>query len=84
MAVKCMDCKFAQWKRTSNGRLHPDKSGRCTWEQTMHISAAVYSWHVTDSARQNGVTFKGGWIGRDDTHLRECKVFQPSPTEATT
>lgn len=28
----CVGCKFAVWNKTSNGRLHPDKQGRCTWQ----------------------------------------------------
>ncbi len=27
----CKDCKYAEWKRSSNGRLHPDKSGSCNY-----------------------------------------------------
>jgi hypothetical protein len=27
--MRCDDCKFAEWNRTSNGRLHPDKTGKC-------------------------------------------------------
>ena len=29
--MNCTGCIYAEWKRTSNGRLHPDKSGRCTY-----------------------------------------------------
>lgn len=25
----CDKCKHADWKRTSAGKLHPDKSGKC-------------------------------------------------------
>lgn len=28
--MRCEGCVFASWKRTSSGRLHPDKTGRCT------------------------------------------------------
>lgn len=27
----CVGCRFAEWERTANGKLHPDQSGRCTW-----------------------------------------------------
>lgn len=27
----CIGCRFAEWDRTKNGALHPNKSGRCTW-----------------------------------------------------
>jgi hypothetical protein len=29
--MNCNGCLYAEWKRTSNGRLHPDKMGRCTY-----------------------------------------------------
>lgn len=25
----CLNCKFAEWRRTAKGRLHPDQSGTC-------------------------------------------------------
>lgn len=28
--MTCDGCKFADWKRTSAGRLHPDGTGKCT------------------------------------------------------
>lgn len=31
MSGLCDNCAYAEWKRTANGRLHPDKSGRCTF-----------------------------------------------------
>lgn len=27
----CASCRFAEWKRTANGRRHPDGSGRCAF-----------------------------------------------------
>ena len=29
---QCVDCKFAEWKKTANGRLHPSGDGRCLWQ----------------------------------------------------
>lgn len=28
---ECFGCKWAVWDRTTNGRLHPNKAGRCMW-----------------------------------------------------
>lgn len=28
----CQSCKFAEWERTSNGRRHPNGSGRCLFQ----------------------------------------------------
>ncbi len=40
--MKCDDCGLAGWKRTSNGRLHPDKSGRCRWTYQVKLPSAFY------------------------------------------
>lgn len=29
--MKCNNCYFASWERTKNGRLHPNKQGRCKY-----------------------------------------------------
>jgi hypothetical protein len=44
--MKCDDCKYADWKRTSTGRLHPGKSGLCKHMEVhpldMRLPAAFY------------------------------------------
>lgn len=44
--MKCDDCKFADWKRTAAGKLHPDKTGRCTrlreFPLDLRLPAAFY------------------------------------------
>lgn len=44
--MKCDDCKFAEWRKTSAGRLHPDKSGRCgrlkAFPLDLRLPAAFY------------------------------------------
>lgn len=31
----CIGCRFAEWERTKNGKLHPNKLGHCTWGSKM-------------------------------------------------
>ena len=31
----CNGCKYAEWKRTDAGRLHPSGDGKCTYEWKM-------------------------------------------------
>lgn len=59
--MKCDDCKLAEWRRTATGRLHPDKSGRCTWEYSVRLPPA-FCWPGMKDARPSG-----GYIerGRD-------------------
>lgn len=33
----CLNCKFAEWARTKNGRVNPRQAGRCTWTKTVRI-----------------------------------------------
>ena len=42
--MKCDDCTLAVWKRASNGRLHPDKSGRCGWVYPVKALPPVFWW----------------------------------------
>ena len=39
----CDGCKFANWKRTTNGRLHPDGSGKCEWVATVALPPSCYT-----------------------------------------
>lgn len=40
----CVDCRYAEWKRTAAGRLHPSGEGRCvyTWESI--VLPVCYHW----------------------------------------
>ncbi len=33
--LKCDGCKYADWHRTSNGRLHQNKQGSCTYKYSI-------------------------------------------------
>lgn len=74
---KCEGCKHAAWNKTVNGRLHPDKSGRCTWTATFRIAAssmAGTSW----TKRGEPIVVKGGHIWRGSEGPSACDVFQPA------
>lgn len=38
----CLNCTYAKWLRTINGRLHPDKRGQCTYSINIIIPKAFY------------------------------------------
>lgn len=40
----CKGCRHAEWKRTANGKLHPDGSGKCIYEWRMPPLPACKSW----------------------------------------
>ena len=37
-AAKCLDCRFAEWDRTSRGALHPNGHGKCTWDKVIKMN----------------------------------------------
>lgn len=69
--MTCDECKFADWKRTANGRLHPSKAGMCkrldVFPLDMRLPAAFY-WigHV-------GPKPSGGYIERDRQLKNGCE-----------
>jgi hypothetical protein len=43
----CVGCIYAEWGRTTSGRLHPSGDGRCRYfkENTMHLRLpAAFFW----------------------------------------
>jgi len=58
----CLTCRFAEWKRTEAGRLHPSGEGRCAWKfEPPPMSAAWWwGWHCDPTPGK----LKGGWIRR--------------------
>lgn len=78
--IQCEGCRFALWKRTKAGRLHPDGSGQCEYAlKEIQIPAAKY-W-------LNKPLLGGGYISRHEPLKRPCGLFQraldqPPATEA--
>ena len=66
----CDDCKYANWKRTKNGRLHPNKSGRCTYPWECPKLPAAFDW-LADGAP----TPWGGHIERGEEHKKHCPYW---------
>lgn len=42
--MTCDKCLYADWTRTSNGRLHPNKSGHCSYPWEMPPLPAAKYW----------------------------------------
>jgi len=39
----CKDCKYAEWDKTTTGRLHPSGDGKCTYPfKVPKLPAAMY------------------------------------------
>lgn len=72
----CDDCIFADWKRTTNGRLHPDKTGRCKAPLPEYIVPAAFYWF----SRMTAPTPDGGYIERGRGINRACSFKRTEPT----
>lgn len=60
----CAECRFADWKKTANGRRHPDNSGRCSFQ-----IPALPRWFPVDRGSRY-IWFKSRDVG-------ECAAFAP-------
>lgn len=71
----CTDCRFAEWKRTAAGRLHPSGSGKCTWTVELALPASFGDREADqmrrDLARPRYIE-RGGWP------TGECAVKEPA------
>lgn len=65
--MKCDDCKFANWYRTSNGRLHPNKAGRCTFSKKVYLPISASYSLMREADLEGAISIKGGtiWRGED-------------------
>ncbi len=69
----CDTCAFAKWKTTTNGRLHPDGSGRCTFVWSPPPMPKSFSF----SFRKPGELPipSGGYISRNSTTYDNCACW---------
>lgn len=77
--MACDDCKWADWKRTKNGRFHPDKTGRCAFNWNPPPLPLAFSFTYTgkgDLPRPHG-----GYIWRGDENTNGCKCFEMRDSE---
>lgn len=75
--MKCDDCKYADWLRTSNGRMHPNKQGQCTVKKKVPIpqSASGFLWDVRHRLENGVLTIEGGGIERGETLRDKCAYY---------
>lgn len=68
--MNCNGCIHAEWKRTSSGRLHPDKSGRCTYldKHSFDLDKKIPGAFSIISQMHLGP----GFIKRDEEIRRKC------------
>lgn len=65
---KCDECKYANWKRTKAGKLHPDKAGKCEFlVKPAAVPSAFY--YIIDPI------LHGGFIYRGEELKRNCPTY---------
>jgi hypothetical protein len=73
MSNGCDDCKWAEWKRTSNGRLHPDKSGRCKFVWIPPPIPRAFNFaYGGETPKLSG----GGYIERGNRQYDDCQCHE--------
>ncbi len=70
----CLTCRWAEWKQTETGRLHSDRTGKCTYEIVM--PALPSAFYYPGSRALVIPQPSGGWIER---HSRN-REYESCPT----
>lgn len=78
----CATCRFAEWKKTANGRRHPDGSGRCGYAfpvSPLPKWVRVRGWHHASEPLETvgEVVEKHG--GNRYIYWREYNRVEPEP-----
>ena len=76
MTNVCTTCRFADWSRTINGRLHPSGDGRCTWELP-RVNLPIAFYYIGTGDKHNLPQPSGGIIDR--RNLRPCPAWNRAP-----
>ena len=66
----CTNCKWANWRRTASGKLHPSGSGRCGKAIKLPELPPSMYWYWIGNP-----TPVGGHINRREPLSRDCVYF---------
>jgi hypothetical protein len=67
----CNNCKYADWEKTKNGSLHPNKQGKCKFVWTPPPLPKAYSFPGFNGYPSPS----GGWIDRGAKACKDCPCF---------
>lgn len=81
MKHPCETCKFADWERTSNGRLHPGGHGKCTWKKKIQLPESFWDFSLRSVIDSKQIQLKGGALSRKKGEEMpklpfKCKTYQ--------
>lgn len=73
----CLTCKLAQWKKTTNGRLHPGGDGKCRWKPPHIPTPESWHWGGWSVAARQPTPLGGGYImRRPEKPITECETYE--------
>jgi hypothetical protein len=64
----CKGCKYAEWKKTTAGRLHPSGEGQCKFPWKIPPLPGAFYWF-------GPVSPSGGWIERKSDLKDHCPYY---------
>jgi hypothetical protein len=67
----CTNCKYAEWKKTASGRLHPSGDGRCQFTYKLPPLPQSMYWIGSPSPC-------GGHINRKNDLKDHCVYYAPA------
>ena len=73
----CLYCKFAEWKRAADGKLHRSGEGRCTYK--VKLPVLPLSFYFNDPPK-----IRGGVINRNNYFEDHCPYYLAEPIERRT
>lgn len=68
----CTDCKYAEWKRTQGGKLHPSGEGRCQYPYKLSPLPVAYRWF-------SAPVMLGGHLNRSEELKEHCAYYVRKP-----
>jgi len=67
----CTRCKYAEWKKTASGKLHPSGEGRCNYPWKMPKLPQAFYWIFHGDPIPSG-----GYINRRKDFEEHCPYYQ--------
>lgn len=69
----CLDCKFADWRRNADGKLHRSGDGKCTYKVKMPVLPQAF-YYISNPH------ISGGIISRKKDFDNNCAYYASTIT----
>lgn len=75
----CKHCKWANWKKTAAGKLHPSGAGQCEFVIRIPVLPKAFRWGFTTDKPN----ISGGFIDRHREWPEHCQTYSPADSRST-